>query len=571
MCGIYGITERNPDFINSYIRQCSHRGPDGSSIWYDDDISLGHNLLAITSEPAQGKQPVETKHGVLTYNGEIFNYANLIKETDWIPQTTCDTEYLSHALGTMPYETVNEKIDSMHAYAYYRKATKHLILSRDHVGIKPLYYAEIPQGLVFGSEIKGIIDKVPNGRCIDDFAAAAMSYSGINATRNTLFKNIKKVMPGETLVYDVANKRFIGSSKQIIVPTSKSKFNAEQFRHEAHETVKMCTLGMRKFGVFLSGGLDSTLVAYELKKILGEVDSFTNEMDPNVRIGEDHNDDANCAKRFAEDFGFQHHRVKVTPQTIKDCWEKSMHTMEQPVYNMSIPMYYDTNKFLSNQGVVVTMAGDMGDELLGGYPKYWKLKNNPPKDFRDMIWKWMHRIKRPVQLTSKVDPRDIHEELCKTIPEQLWNPADPVNSYMAVDCVTQVPEEFFSRNDKFGMQFGMEGRFPLATKRFMKYCMDMHSDHKIGKNKSDTKLPTKIAYRGHMPDYIIDKMKTGWTVPLVYWLADMPDLQKFAMSYMDKHDCLKNEISMENWEQKKTRVIAWMMRSWAQVYDVQNS
>ena len=98
MCGIYGITERNPDFINSYIRQCSHRGPDGSSIWYDDDISLGHNLLAITSEPAQGKQPVETKHGVLTYNGEIFNYADLIKETDWIPQTTCDTEYLSHAL-----------------------------------------------------------------------------------------------------------------------------------------------------------------------------------------------------------------------------------------------------------------------------------------------------------------------------------------------------------------------------------------------------------------------------------------------------------------------------------------
>ena len=570
MCGIYGITERNPEYINSYIRQCSHRGPDGSSIWYDDDISIGHNLLAITSDPEQGKQPVETRHGVLTYNGEIFNYKELIKESDWQPQTTCDTEYLSYALSTMPHETVNEKIDSMHAYAYYNKARKHLILSRDHAGIKPLYYAEIPQGLVFGSEIKGMINKVPNGRCIDEFAAAAMSYSGINATRNTLFKNIKKVMPGETLVYDVANKRFIQSYQKVITPTSKCKLDLDQFRHEAHETVKMSTLGIRKFGMFLSGGLDSTLVAYELKKILGELDSFTNKMSPNVKIGEDFNDDANCAKKFAEEFKLNHHSVIVTPDSVKANWDASMHTMEQPVYNMSIPMYYQTNKYLSAKGVVVTMAGDMGDELLGGYPKYWKLRNDPPKSFEDMIWKWMHRIKRPVQLTNKINPKDIHAELCKVIPQDVWNPEDPINSYMAVDCITQVPEEFFSRNDKFGMQFSMEGRFPLATKRFMTYCMDMHSQYKIGKDKSDTKLPTKLAYKGHMPDYIINKMKTGWTVPLMYWLGTMKELNDWAMSYMLKEDCLRSQISMKNWDNKKTRVVSWMMRSWAQIYDIQS-
>jgi len=198
------------------------------------------------------------------------------------------------------------------------------------------------------------------------------------------------------------------------------------------------------------------------------------------------------------------------------------------------------------------------------------LRNDPPKDFRDMIWKWMHRIKRPVQLTSKVNPRDIHAELCKLIPEEIWNPEDPVNSYMALDCITQVPEEFFSRNDKFGMQFSMEGRFPLATKRFMKYCMNMHSQYKIGKNKADTKLPTKLAYKGYMPDYIIDKMKTGWTVPLIYWLGDMPELNDWAMSYMLKEDCLKKQISMKNWDNKKTRVVSWMMRSWAQIYDIQS-
>ena len=98
---------------------------------------------------------------------------------------------------------------------------------------------------------------------------------------------------------------------------------------------------------------------------------------------------------------------------------------------------------------------------------------------------------------------------------------------MALDCAAGVPEEFFMRNDKYGMAYGMEGRFPLATKMFMQYCMDIHSDEKIGTNKRDTKLLTKIAYKGKLPAEIINKIKTGWTVPLQHWWnkqgkADIP-------------------------------------------------
>jgi asparagine synthetase B (glutamine-hydrolysing) len=126
-----------------------------------------------------------------------------------------------------------------------------------------------------------------------------------------------------------------------------------------------------------------------------------------------------------------------------------------------------------------------------------------------------------------VDTNNVRKELLKCYPDDLWNPEDPIGSYMALDCITQVPEEFFNRNDKYGMAYGMEGRFPLATKMFMQYCMNIHSHFKIGSAKGDTKMLSKIAYSERLPDKIITKMKTGWTVPLREWWnkntkADIP-------------------------------------------------
>jgi asparagine synthase (glutamine-hydrolysing) len=572
MCGIYGITKRDIHFVQQFIESCSHRGPDGSDIWADDDITLGHNLLAITSEPSQGHQPwITNKGNVLVYNGEIFNYQELCKKyhNQFQPKTSCDTELLAFMMDRDPYSAI-EEIDSMHGIAYYDRQNKSLILSRDHAGIKPVYYAETSDGLVFGSEIKGMLDKVPNSRVIDDVASACMSYCGVNATNHSLFNNIKKLMPGQTLTYSVATKKFTNSKTFTIHPNSNKGLDLEEFRHESHETVKMSTLGIRKFGMFLSGGLDSTLVAHELNNVLGSLDTFTNKMNPNVITDEDHNDDAVHAAMFAKDYNMTHTEIEITPEMMMACWDKTMWFMEQPVYNWNMPMYYETNKKLSEAGVVVTMAGDMGDELLGGYPKYWKLTKPEEKitSWEGLVWKWMHRIKRPVEMKRKISREDLHAILIKQMPEQVWNPADHVNSYMALDCVTQVPEDFFARNDKFGMAFSMEGRFPLATKRFMKYCLDINSSHKMGQEKSQTKLPTKLAYKGHMPDYIINKIKTGWTVPLMYWLNDNKTLQAFMQSYMERNDCLKTVISQSNQTQKKPRLISWMMRSWAQCYDM---
>ena len=138
MCGIYGITKRDVDLIQTYINTCSYRGPDGSDVWADDYITLGHNLLAITSEPSQGRQPwITNKGNVLIYNGEIFNYQDLVTQYNFQPKTSCDTELLAHLLDKEGMHSV-KIIDSMHAFVYYDRTAKTITLSRDHAGIKTL-------------------------------------------------------------------------------------------------------------------------------------------------------------------------------------------------------------------------------------------------------------------------------------------------------------------------------------------------------------------------------------------------------------------------------------------------
>ena len=521
MCGIYGITAHDPEFIQNFIQKCKHRGPDGQKIWWDPDhqVTLGHNLLSIMAQPQLSIQPWKTPKGnTLVYNGEIFNYYELkskYKGKGFAGITGCDTELLAWGLDEFGLDFLDE-IDSMHGFAYYEPNKKQITISRDHAGIKPVYYAEIDRGLVFGSEIKGLLDVVPGSRKLDKLAVGCMTTTGINPLRNTFFTGIKKLLAGETIVYDMANKKISNTKRVFIRPNSNKKFDPAEFRQTAKQSIKMASIGQRKIGVFLSGGLDSSLVAYELKNVLGEANTFTNRMKPNYVHPKDgdHNEDADCAKILADTNNFNHTEVIVTPEIAKEYWDDSIYYMEQPVYNPSLPMYCYTNKKLSDNGIVVTMAGDMGDEVLGGYPKYWKLRKDKLTTWTDVIDKWINRIKRPIKVYDKVVLRS---ELLKCYPDDLWNANDPIGSYMALDCVAQVPEEFLMRNDKYGMAYSMEGRFPLATKKFMQYCMDIHSDEKIGETKSETKLLTKIAYKHLLPDVIVDKMKTGWTVPLQHW------------------------------------------------------
>ena len=576
MCGIYGITEKNYNIVSDCIKIASHRGPDGLSIWMNDKITLGHNLLSITSSPSEGKQPwVTDRQNILVYNGEIFNYYEIKKkiQNKFTPKTSCDTELLAWLLENNNYEdVVNNILDSMHAFVFYNSLKNEIILSRDHAGIKPLYFTKTSSGIIFSSEIKSLLPYCKTANTIDRMALACTCYSGANFLRQTIFKGINKVMPGETMVFDLDQKKFKTVHRNLVKPLSNKKFEIEEFTDETKRAIKQSTLGLRKFGMFLSGGIDSSLIAYELKNELKSLHTFTNKMEPNVVTpNEDHNSDALVAERFAKDFDMFHHEVVVTPDIINEVWDDSIKFMEEPRYNWNMPMYFYTNKILSKFGTVVTMAGDMGDELLGGYPGYFAKKNMPnkPKNWEDFIWIWMKKFKSPVELNVKMNMRDLHSVLCKILPSELWNPEDIANSAMALDCVTTVSEDFFSRNDRYGMAYSMEGRFPFSSKRFMKYCLAIKSKYKIGSTVHDIKLPVKQSYRNILPEYVLEKKKTGWTFPIVYWLRHSKVLYDKFNSTVKKSDGIDEIISENNYlVNDKPKVISWMLRSWSQKYNM---
>jgi asparagine synthetase B (glutamine-hydrolysing) len=197
------------------------------------------------------------------------------------------------------------------------------------------------------------------------------------------------------------------------------------------------------------------------------------------------------------------------------------------------------------------------------------MKNEKFNSWSDVIVKWLQRIKRPLMVgVPTLSATVLGEELIKLYPDTLWNPADPVASYMALDCVAQAPNEFFSRNDKYGMAFGMEGRFPLTTKMFMQYCLDIPTSHKIGKHKHETKMLTKIAYKGLLPNAIITKSKTGWTVPIGQWLArgSENNLKNFYIKGMGEKSML-DQVSVSQ-KAGKALVPAWIMKDWIKKYQM---
>ena len=565
MCGINGITRANQfDRIEKMMSYTYRRGPDGKDVYSNNDITFGHNLLAIFADVESSKQPYLYKDSVLVFNGAIFNYKEL---DEWNCQSGTDTEVLIKGLYHYGIEFMN-KCEGMWAFGFYKNGTT--TICRDFFGIKPLYYRHSGEELIFSSSIHAL--EVKNKK-LDLFALSLFNTFGYVAGYLTLIEGCYKLCPGEYLVYSSegmhsgnlwSRKKF---TKNKYFPNC---FNINEFKEKLSSSIEKSYVGIRQRGIFLSGGLDSTSIAH----YLGEKNTFTNCYES---LSEEVNEDHKVAFHTALDYKFNHEIVNITPSNFYDSIEESTQALELPVFNKSTPAYFYMNKFMRDKGTIVTYSGDGGDEMYTGYNIHSKYGNynDPIEDhFHTVGW----RKGKSLKLSDDryyLDARRYQEYMYNWFPAAVFGD-DHLNNCLFVEMLTRVPEDFLTRNDKFGSYFGMEGRFPLLNLDYYMYIMSISSDIKM-KNLDENnfkpgeyKFLAREGLKDILPKRVIEKGKSGWTIPDAEWRKQE---DKFIMK-MNKiiNEPLNNKLdTFIDWQASngpKTFYAASFFKKWLKNYEI---
>ena len=501
MCAIHGIVDVKPDLMMKMVKAAHHRGPDGNAIFKDDYITLGHNLLSIVGTVEDGKQPYEHENCVLVYNGEIYNYKDLEQDSK------NDTEALAKGLKNEGWEFL-KKCDGMFALAFYNKTTKELILARDTNGTKPLYYGYIKDKLYFSSEIKSLLE-CGFERKVCKKALGLYYNQGYVPGYLTMLEGIKKLVPGQVLVND-KSYNLLDYKLDVIDNLDIDHVKREvQLKH--NYSVQQTLMGRRNIGLFLSGGLDSSSILYEMKELGLKPRTFTSSFattDPKSLL----NHDSKLAERLCKEWGIENNVLYQTQQDYVDSIEDAFYALEEPRQGKSFPTYYNMNKFISSNDITVTLAGDGGDELFAGYKHHIKQENWQDKLF------WLSAYNTPLK----------NPELRCSLTDQMnylneWLPVkqlqeDTLNNFLYTESLNSLAEDFLVRNDKLGMAFSMEGRFPIINKTLRDYVRALPSELKIDEKFSDFpktkhKYLQRKSYEGLLPDYILNHRKTGWRFP----------------------------------------------------------
>ena len=491
--------------VMNMVAKSHHRGPDGRGTWHDEFVTLGHNLLSIVDEPTESLQPWNHNNLIIVFNGEIYNYKELGAEFELTTNT--DTEVI--ARGVEKYgDTFLDKLDGMFGLAIYFKREKQLLLARDSNGTKPVYYGfDKDYNICFSSEIKALLEIGFESKLCKS-AFAHYQKAGYNSGYLTLFEGIQKLVPGEVRTYDVIESNVI--NQRNLNNYQYEYHHTHEIRDRVNQAVKQTLMGRRNIGLFLSGGIDSTSILYEMKELGVKPNTFTSEfelLDPNSRL----NDDSNLAKIIAEKFEVFNNTVNQTQQDYVDALEDTFYALEEPRQGKSFPTYYNTNKFIAQNNITVTLSGDGGDELFAGYKHHTK-----PDWKRKLGGLSMHnrKLKNPEIQCSVEDMMDYLYDWLPTTPMT----GDSLNDFLYIESLNALAEDFLIRNDKLGMAFSMEGRFPYMNKCIRDYVRaipgKLKSPPEFIKNPlHDNKLLQKQAFRNRLPDEILNHVKTGWRFP----------------------------------------------------------
>lgn len=567
MCGLTGILFADKhrlvdeNVLRSVANQIAHRGPDAYGSYAQNGVGLAHLRLSIIDLEG-GDQPIGNEDGSvqIVFNGEIYNYQELrsrLISRGHTFKTQSDTEVLVHLYEENGPGFVRE-LRGMFAFALWDSKRERMILGRDRVGQKPLYYYQDHEKLVFASELKAIlaypgIPRELNLEALEDYLTF-----GVVPGHQSIFNNIHKLRPAEFLVIDRRKWRAQNVNYWRLLTDSDDSLSEKQWiqeiREKLHETVKTHRISDVPVGAFLSGGLDSSAVTAALATTSAEqLTTFS------IGFQEKEFSELEYARKISERYGTKHIEEIVSPEAATSLTDLVKYYDEPFADHSAIPTMHVAR--LASQHVKVVLSGDGGDEAFGGYSRYahdlkearirrflpWPVRNYLLSPLANLWPKmdWLPRFLRlKTALTNlsmdggqayantisifrnpirrRLFHPDIQAALSGYTPEtQIWRGygvpgGDALKGMTSADIHMLLPDDYLTKVDRASMAYGLEVRPPLVDHEFLELAARIPSSLKIKHGK--TKWIFKKMCEGWLPDEIIHRPKQGFEIPIDQWL-----------------------------------------------------
>lgn len=564
MCGICGVISLTPDKKVERqdllaMRDCMvHRGPDEAGLFVEGNVGLGHRRLSII-DLSSGQQPMTNEDGtiIVVFNGEMYNYQNLrdnLIAKGHIFKTHSDTEVIIHAFEEFG-ENCLEHFRGMFAFAIWDSKKRQLFIARDRLGEKPLYYGKWGDTFLFASEIKGILAHPSAHREID--TKSLDLYFGFRYVPGprTMFKDIVKLQPGH----------FLWIRDNTITVSEYWDFNAIHTRNikkeaaEAEfvailrESVKMRLMSDVPLGVFLSGGVDSSVVVALMSELVaGPIKTFSVGY-----TGDAKENEFEYARLVANRYRTDHHEFRLTADDFLGFLPKLVWHLDEPIADAStIPLFFISQ--LAKEHVTVVLSGEGADELLGGYYAYKKMlllewwRSLPGSSLlggfsalagrllgNRKVERYANLLRLPLEqrytgvsrVFTEAERKRLYNahsgimthalaDVVAPYYERVKN-RQPLDRMLYLDTKVWLPDDLLMKADKMTMATSIELRVPFLDHVLVEYAASLPVSYKIKGN--ETKYLLKHAMESRLPKELLYRTKKGFPVPLSRWLREKAD------------------------------------------------
>ncbi len=571
MCGICGVVNLDPqaavdsDVLTAMNLTIRHRGPDDDGTFVDRGVGLAIRRLSII-DLAGGHQPVHNEQKTVwtVFNGEIYNFRDLktrLEAQGHHFYTKTDTETLVHAYEQHGEEFVKQ-LNGMFGFAIWDSAARKLILARDRMGIKPLYYTLVNGTLIFGSELRAVMAHPAVARRLNlEALSAYLAYEYV-PTPLSIIEGVHKLPPGHVLVFDAAGLRVLPywtlELEHSEEPSKKTEEEyAEELSERLRESVRMELMSDVPLGVFLSGGIDSSSLAVMMSQLNpGQVQSFS------VRFEDQSFDESTYARQVAQHLGIQHHETTLEPKVMLELVPKLPDILDEPQGDSSLIPTFLLCQF-AREHVKVALGGDGGDELLAGYDmmpghrlmSYYQhaipyplrryvvspAVRHIPVSMNNLTFDF--KAKRFVS-GDGAPPEERHQRwLGSFVPEQLGqllsqdtvsalDGADPysfvrhhwaechakqtLNKVLYLDTKMYLDGTILTKLDRASMAVSLEARVPLLNSVFVDFATRVPMQYKL--KGLTTKYIFRKAMQPYLPANILKRKKKGFNMPVAKWL-----------------------------------------------------